>query len=174
LSKEIEEPSDLFIRFFVGKVYSGRVTKSVIETFGGVVKKAVSQFLNEKLNERLESAINRESEQTDNDEDKSASGEDSRITTTEEELEGYYIVKSIVRQVVDPNRIHHRDAVGFFSILLDDNNRKPICKLHFNKDDKFIGLFDNNKIEEKMHIKSLNDISAYSSRLQATVSLYDS
>ena len=37
---------------------------------------------------------------------------ESRIETTEEELEGFYIVKSIVREVVAPDRIGHRDTIS--------------------------------------------------------------
>jgi hypothetical protein len=70
--------------------------------------------------------------------------------TTEEELEGYYIVKSILRDKIDPSRIVHRDTISYMGILLDDNNRKPICRLLFNSDKaKYIVLFDKDKKQEK-------------------------
>lgn len=47
----------------------------------------------------------------------------SRILTTEEEIEGYYIVKSILRATIDPKRIVMRDKKNDCGILLDDNNK---------------------------------------------------
>ena len=67
----------------------------------------------------------------------------SRIETTEEELEGFYIVKTIVREVVVPDRIGHQDTINYRSVVLNDSSRKPICRLHFNSDRrKYLGLFD--------------------------------
>ena len=108
------------------------------------------------------------------EEDSTADGEiDSRIETTEEELEGYFIVKAIVRQVVDSDRVVHRDTISYMGILLDDNNRKPICRLHFNRTQKYLGLFDDSKNEERIPIDELNDIYNYEDRLKGTVLRYE-
>ncbi len=97
-----------------------------------------------------------------------------RVVTTEEELEGYYIVKAILREVVDLNRIEHRDTKSYFGILLDDNNRKPICRLHFNTPQKYIGFFDNEeKQEDRVPIDNLNKIYNYANRLKATIPFYE-
>jgi hypothetical protein len=37
-----------------------------------------------------------------------------------------------MRQHVDLERITHRDTQSYFGILLDNNNRKPICRFHLN------------------------------------------
>jgi hypothetical protein len=66
-----------------------------------------------------------------------------------------------------------RDRVSYCGILLDDNNRKPICRLHFNGAQKYIGLFDNDRKEERISIESLNDVYQYTDRLLATIALYD-
>jgi hypothetical protein len=95
-----------------------------------------------------------------------------RIVTTEEELEGFYIVKSILREVVDRSRIYQRDTVSYLGILLDDNRKKPICRLHFNRPQKYIGLFDENKQEERISIESLDDIYKSSEKLKETISYY--
>src|SRR5437763_13944748 len=97
---------------------------------------------------------------------------ESRIVTTEEELHGYYIVKAIACAVIDPDRIGYRDAISYFGILCDDNNRKPICRLHFNGQQKYIGLMDANKNEERVPISNLNEIYKQTDRLRATAELY--
>lgn len=58
-------------------------------------------------------------------------------------------------------------------ILLDDNNRKPICRLHFNTSQKYIGLFDEEKTEDRKPIDSLNDIYRFAEELRGRVVRYD-
>lgn len=99
--------------------------------------------------------------------------ESKGIVTTMEEIEGYEIVKGILAAETDPSRIAYRDAKSYFAILFDDNNRKPICRLHFNKKDvKYISTFDNMKNETKHVLNSLYDINEYAPQLRAVVEHY--
>jgi hypothetical protein len=95
--------------------------------------------------------------------------QDARILTTEEELRGYYLVEAILREIVDVKRVYMRDVRGYCSVLLDDNNRKPICRLRFNRSQKYIGLFNNQREEEIVPINGIDDIYQYADRLKATV-----
>ncbi|CAA7612508.1 hypothetical protein [Magnetospirillum sp. SS-4] len=66
-----------------------------------------------------------------------------------------------------------RDAKSYCAILLDDNNRRPICRLHLNRGVKYLGLFDADKNEERVRIESLDDIFAHADRLKVTAAIYD-
>ena len=126
MMEQLEAPSEDFVRFFLAFVYSGSKTQAVIEQFTDIVKRALHQFLNEQINQRLQSAIREEeaAEPSDEDEESDESSDEEvepRIVTTEEELEGFYTVKSIVREVVAPDRIVYRDAINWMSVILDDN-----------------------------------------------------
>jgi predicted type IV restriction endonuclease len=79
-----------------------------------------------------------------------------------------------VREVVKVERVAMRDSKSYCAILLDDNNRKPICRLHFNRATKYVGLFDADKNEEKIRIDALEDIFKYANRLKAAALNYDS
>jgi len=105
--------------------------------------------------------------------DDNSTDRDSRIETSEEEIEGYHIVKAILREIVDPKRIAARDTVSYFGILLDNSNRKTICRLHFNRKQKYIGLFDQNKNEQRQPINDLNDIYQFAEQLKVTINYYD-
>ena len=98
------------------------------------------------------------------------------IVTTEDELQGFYIVKALAYGLVDSSRITWRDKQSYFSVLLDDNNRKPICRLHFNNsNNKKIGLFDHgagDKQEEKVLIESIDEIYKHGDRLKSTMAHY--
>ncbi|MBC7456206.1 MAG: hypothetical protein H7335_21405 [Massilia sp.] len=59
------------------------------------------------------------------------------------------------------------------AIVLDDNNRKQICRLRFNNLDKlFLGVFSDIKAEERCPLKSLDDIYNHADQLRATVCAY--
>lgn len=94
-------------------------------------------------------------------------------SSTLEEIEAYHIVKSILREIIDPSRVTMRDKVSYCGILLDDNNRKPICRFHFNTANKYIGLFDQNKNEQKHPIESLDDIYKHADELKKVPSFYE-
>lgn len=92
--------------------------------------------------------------------------------TTAEEIEGYHIVKAILRDTVNAERVAIRDTKSYCGILLDDNNRKPICRLHFNYSQKYIGVFTQ-KQEERIPINDLHDIFNYTDRIQAVIAEYE-
>jgi predicted type IV restriction endonuclease len=183
MSDELNSPSEEFVRFFTSRVYTGRVTQGVREQFTDIVKRALHQFIADRINERIKTALSGEDGSANNDSrnipdtieiaEKTVDVEgETGVVTTEEELEGFYIVKSIVREVVDPNRVVYRDTLSYFGILLDDNNRKPICRLHFNRAQRYIGLFDSQKNEERLPIDDLNDIYKHSDRIRGTLQYY--
>jgi hypothetical protein len=58
-------------------------------------------------------------------------------------------------------------------ILLDDNNRKPICRLWFNTSQKYVGVFDAEKNETRIPIDNLADIYLMSDRLLEAVRRYE-
>lgn len=178
LEDQLVSPNEDFVRFIGAKVYSGRITQNVLQQFTGITKRALKQFVNDQINKRLRSALEDEKPQPPEDleelEDEDKGEDGMRVTTTEEEMEGYHIVKAILREVIDPDRIEHRDTISYFGVLLDDNNRKPICRLHFNRAQKYISLFDNDeKREDRIAIDSLNDIYQYAERLKNTIPFYD-
>ncbi|MCH5718561.1 hypothetical protein [Niabella hibiscisoli] len=99
--------------------------------------------------------------------------EATKAITTEEEIEGSQIVKAILRELVPATRIAFRDTQSYFGILLDDNNRKPLARLHFNFSKKYLELFHNGKDNgERKLLESLDDIYKYRKELLMTIQNY--
>lgn len=170
MERELLEPSEEFVRFFAKQIYTGKViTKKVMEQFKEIVRKATNQSIKDIVNERLHSALKKEEEPSKNEPDE----EEIKIFTTEEETEAFHIVRSIVRTKIDASRIYGRDTINYFGVLLDDNNRKPICRLHLNTAKKYLGLFDENKKEEKIPLHNIDEIYLYSDRLISAALRYD-
>ncbi len=95
------------------------------------------------------------------------------MVTTEDENEAFRIVRAIMTRCVPPERVVMRDSKTYCSILLDDNNRKPICRLWFNAKQRYLGIFDAEKNETKVPIETLADIYKQADGLMATVARYD-
>ena len=132
----------------------------------------MTQIIREKVNDRLKSALDVEKEEADKEaENEVSKKKDNGIVTADDEIEGYNIVKAIVREVVDVKRIFMRDTKSYCGILFDDNNRKPVCRLHFNTPQKSISLFTQ-KEEERVSIDSVDDLFKYSERLKNTAKEY--
>lgn len=176
LMEELKEPSQEFVRYFASRVSDKKLTEAVMQRFTIIMKKTVEQTFSELVNERLMNAINQSKnveKEVTTDPIEFEQNEKEKLVTTEEELNGYYIVKSIFRTSVDISRICMRDAQSYFSVLLDDNNRKPICRLYLNSaTKKYIGLFDKDKKETKYEIQNIDDIYNYSQQLCDTLAYY--
>lgn len=181
IAAQFSKPEDDFVKFFASRVYDGMITQKVREQFAELTRKAVAQFLSDQINDRLKSAMSgavqpsyasTASTPTEAPTEQQSESAEDKVITTLEELEGYHIVKAIVRPVVDSKRIVQRDTQSYFGILLDDNNRKPICRLHFNRVQKYIGIFDQEKNETRHPIGSLDEIYDFADQLKTTISFY--
>ncbi|MDR6569262.1 hypothetical protein SAMN05660461_6162 [Chitinophaga ginsengisegetis] len=179
INVEFQNPSEGLIKLFSKQIYRGMLTSKIVEQFGALIKKSIQQYINDLITERLKSALKKENdtEQSDPEKELVATNTEEKgsvIETTEEEKEGYMIVKTILRQKIKPARIVYRDAQSYFAILLDDNNRKTICRLYFNGSRKYIGTFDEQKKETRTEILTIDDIFRFAEILHKTVDWYDS
>lgn len=181
IAAQFRDPSDEWIKFFAQRVYDGSYTAKVREQFTALVTKASRQFLTESVNDRLKTALGAgvglrttSSEATVTSEPVAEDdlNRDTEIETTLEELEGYQIVKAIACGETKPQRITHRDAKSYFAVLLDDNNRKPIARLHFNSRQKYLGLLDTEKVETRHPIDSLDEIYEHADAIREAVVRY--
>lgn len=187
IASEIDTPSDEVMRLLIGRIYDGKLTANVLGKFGPLVNKAMKDTVRELVNQRLSSAMDDTAKialpPAPSDGERTATpnpGQETECTTelddivtTQEEIDGYHIVRAIVREVVKVERITMRDAKSYCAILLDDNNRKPICRLHLNRGIKYLGVFDADRSEERVRIESLDDIFTHAERLKQTAANYD-
>jgi hypothetical protein len=183
LAAQFKQPEDDWVRFLTTRVYEGSFTQRVREQFVPLVVKAAGQFLTEQVNDRLKNALGGpdsyvsvssgtpepEPEPVPEERPVDASGD---IITTEEEIEGYRIVRAIVCSEVPVSRVVARDTKTYCGVLLDDNNRKPIARLWLNRSKKYLGVFDENKIETRLPIGDVQEIYRHADLLRRTVNRY--
>lgn len=163
----MKEPSETLVRLVASEVHKGRITSTVRDLVASSLRLAFKELVRSEVKARLQSALEAGSTDSENFDDDS----ENAIVTTEEEIEGMMTVRAIVSEVIDPSRVDLRDAKSYCSVLVDNNNRKPLARLHFNRSQRYIGLFDGDR-EERVAIQGLRDIHRLSDRLKATARRY--
>lgn len=183
LSAQFDNPEDDFVKLLTGRVYDGAYTQKRRELFTRLTQKALVQFINDRVNDRLKSALGgaaptvgaapavaeADAEPTQG---RAADFEQDDVETTMEEIEGFHIVRAICASEVAIERVVARDAKSYFAVFLDDNNRKPICRLHFNRKQRYLGLFDADKVETKVAIERVEELYAHADQMRETVKRY--
>ena len=185
--RELENPSDDLIRLLASQVEKKKMTAQVVEYFRDIVKSVIRSHISGLVRNRLESAMS-----ANDQEQKAASAtstepvlaaDDNGIITTPEEIESYMIIKAIL--AMDPHsrgRIVYRDAKSYFSVLLDDNSRKPICRLILKESRKQILFCDapenfrpgtGARTFETVDIQSIENIYEFADRLLKTFRYYE-
>lgn len=180
IKKEFDTPSDDLIRLLTARVYNGRLTQQTKEQFTSIVGRALRDFVRASVNERLKSALDTgaatTNQATPTTPEKAAaeavsSSRDDGIETTEDEIEAHRIVRSIGAEFVDPDRIVMRDAKSYCAILLDNNNRRPICRLHFGKTKLSLTLFAGEE-ETRADLSKLSDIYTHRPAIIAAIKVH--
>jgi hypothetical protein len=177
IQKEFTNPNPDFVKMFAKQVYDGVITPKLLEQFTVLVKRSIAGFISDTISERLKTALNSEtadSEIINNAPEQQYEPEkESKIQTTEEELECFFIVKAILRTHIDAGRITYRDAQSYFAIFIDDNNRKLVCRLYLNSaTNKYIAFVGEDKKEIKHKLNSIDEIYTFSENLIAAISKY--
>lgn len=176
LTEQFQAPSDGWVRFLTQQVYDGRFTQNVREQFRLVVLAAMRRFIADQVNDRLKSALDAGEQEVSEPADLPpgvvALDQKRGTVTTELEMEGYRIVKAIVAKEIPPGRVFMRDTKSYCGVLVDDNNRKPLCRLHFWDDNLVLGLLDENKSETRVSLKSVEDLYMYADQLREAAGRY--
>lgn len=175
LRKQLDAPDEDFVRMVGRQIYDGTMTKTVVEQIKPAIQAALDEVIRDRIQDKLSITFQDSKPQPpapSSSEISEIEGDDG-ITTTEEEWEGFRIVRAIAARIVPINRITMRDSKSYCAIIMDDNNRKPICRLYFNSaTTKNIGIFDASKSETKLRVEGPSDLYAHCDAIEAAVRNY--
>lgn len=193
LNNEFASPTAEFVRFFARQTYtSGQITSKVIDMFTPLVKKSISSVINDIISDRLNTAIkNGENTadvlpehniasiniSTENTEEKLPDGivymdKESGVVTTQEELDAYNIIRSILRKSIDAARVTYKDYKSYFVVNLDNSQWFWICRISIGARKKQIGIpTDQYKSCEWIQIDNVDDIFKYADKLEESLKM---
>lgn len=174
-SSLLKDPTDEFVRFLISPCYEGQKNQNIINQFRPIVKKTINQYINDMMNEKISSALESENAQAATQSEVAesiASEEKSRINTTAEELECYFIIKGILCEIVSPSRIISKDTESYFSIILDNNIRKWICRIFVYPSKILVHLPGEDKTIIKLELSDSNELFLHKKELLDVVRKY--
>ncbi|HCQ5566780.1 TPA: type I restriction enzyme HsdR N-terminal domain-containing protein [Clostridioides difficile] len=177
LNMQLENPSDEFVRFIINDFYNGIKTQNVVEKFRPIVKRSLSQFVNDFMNEKLKLLLENDNEdyekkkvkdnkkkeknKIDNDITKKQDENNlpkpeiepkNNILLTEDELKAIDIVQDILIENVSKDEIGYKKVKDDIFILYKNDIKNWICKITLNSSNKTISLpnGENDYLEYKM------------------------
>ncbi|EQF22320.1 type I restriction enzyme R family protein [Clostridioides difficile CD160] len=177
LNMQLENPSDEFVRFIINDFYNGIKTQNVVEKFRPIVKRSLSQFVNDFMNEKLKLLLENDNEdyekkkvkdskkkeknKIDNDITKKQDENNlpkpeiepkNNILLTEDELKAIDIVQDILIENVSKDEISYKKVKDDIFILYKNDIKNWICKITLNSSNKTISLpnGENDYLEYKM------------------------
>ncbi|MGF6989796.1 hypothetical protein M2150_001039 [Lachnospiraceae bacterium PM6-15] len=171
MAQEFDQPSEEFVRHILGAVYEGQKTQKVIDKYKPLIKKSLNTFVNDLVNQKITSALSPQEEDIEEDEPE-VDKKESKIVTTEDELQAYYIIRAIGAEVTDIENITHRDTESYFGILFGDNNRKPICRINLDKKQRRIMIPDAQKNFTTYQIETVDEIYKYKKQIIDSIKNY--
>lgn len=175
IKSELTTPSTEFVKLVFRKIspsgamFSDKARSSV----SPLVKSVIDDVINDLVKANLASAINVTEEKADQiSAETSSPATFDGIVTTQEELEGYAIVKAVLHDTIPPEDVTMKDWKSYCAISFKNNSWCPICRLYFNNPQNLrVGFFDCAK-EERVQINSVNDIFNYAGRIKCAVLKY--
>jgi len=181
LNDWLAQPPEDFVRLVSADMLGNRrFTPAIKDQFTEITKRAFEQLIGAKINERLKGAMSPESapvtpvaavKATTSPADGEVDAQKpDGVVTTPEEIEGFHLIRAMLRDIVSPSRVFMRDAQSYCAILLDDNNRKTICRLRFNNTQRLrVGLFNTAKEEEVVDLATVDAIFDHAVKIKASV-----
>lgn len=173
LKAELTDPSEWLVKEMASRVHSAKRTSSqLLDKFKPIVIDAIKAYINDRINERLSSAMEVDKAQPEPDPEVSEpeSSDENAIVTTQDELEGLYIIRAICASDVEPSRLTEKDTKSYCNVLLDKNSWKSIVRMHFNGAQKRLEIFD--ETEPRMvPLESLSGIYQLADRIRAALKI---
>ena len=134
----LEDPPKDFVKFMAKQVGVSFVGESVVKEYTSLIRDVIDEYISDKTNKNL--------------------------NPTNIELEGYYIVKTLLKDIACSGKISFKKTDNSIIILYKDSNEKPICSLYLNDIIKYIGLFQQD-VEKKIVINEIDEIYKYSDQI---------
>ncbi len=180
LSQQLQQPNDDFVKYFLTGIYDGKFMQSVVDRFRPVLKKALNDYISELMNDKIKNALGTsteietksESQEEAENEKSTESGTASKIITTEEELEAFYLIKNMLKSYVPVEDITCKDTESYFSVLYKGKTTRWICRFYFNSSKKYLAVPDENKKEIKHQITGIYDIDNYKDKIVNSLNKY--
>lgn len=159
-------PDEEFVRLVARGFYDGKLTGAVVEGLKPIVRRAFDDLFRQRARHKIDVAFDGGADEA------IPAVDENKVDTTPDELQGFMIIRAIAAEVAPVSRITMRDAQSYCAIMFDDNNRKPIARLHFNGKMKFVTIFGVNKEGSRHGVERIEEIFNLAGAIKDVVRSY--
>ncbi len=185
LAQVYHHPDEDLVRLLARRVFGGVLNQNRMEHFTQLSRIAFREFVNDLTADtfrRASSIVTGESadapEEAEDEPADNAEEGARGIETTIEEIRGYELVKSVVSEVIDQERVTFRDGKNYCSITIDGKTMSVFARMRFNNpSNKRLSILgpgedpDSRRSESTHKIDDVNDIADYGTELREAVRL---
>lgn len=178
ISNEVNSPSPEFVKFFTRQVYNGKTTEKAIDFFTPIVKKCFNEIINDIIQDRLNLASNHISTTVTEEQPQAVEPAPAEepipsdgIITTQDELDSYNIVRSILCRKISAAKIEYKDFKTYFCVYVK-NSSHWICRFYYGAYKKQLCLpQDNYSSNVKLELQYIDDLFNYAEHLEKALDM---
>ncbi len=123
ISKQFQDPSDQLVRALIKNIYTGTKTQAVLDKFREIIRKALNEYMNDIITERLNSVISPETEL-------STPIEKQETVLSVEEIRILDHIKTILNTDV---ALTYKRTSRYACMQIGESSNKWICRIYFQK-----------------------------------------
>lgn len=174
LRSNFQSPGEDFTRYFIRCINDGKSSQKMVELYKPILKKSISEIINETIQDRLNLAGKNEDQKLVDETsiaENNVTGDNSMpdgvvfvdkengVITTQEEIDAYNIIRSILRKRISADRIVYKDYKSYFAIGIENSSYWWICRLTFGSRKKSIYFpTEGYKSQERLDLDSIDGI----------------
>lgn len=166
MQEQLSSPNDEFVRFFLKNAYQGVKTQNVIDKFRPILRKALNDYIDKIVKEKMTSLVNTSSYIS------ASNQEPVKPFPSNEELKFYNSIQDMLQDVVEPSDITYKKTESYFAVLYKNNVRKWLIRITISNSQIAIVVPDKNKNETRFKINALSDIDSYKQYIRNALSMY--
>lgn len=172
----VDNPTPDFVRLIGKPIYGGNMTERVVDQFTSLVKSCFATYVNNIISERLQSAVKTQEENAARIRQEIAAAEvvNNDLIPNDEEMQALGLIKALIAEKVDTERVSHVITQSYFAIVLDGTTKKTIARLNLRSRKKSISITTAINEWPRMSIEnSSSAIIALKNELLAAVDVYN-
>lgn len=166
MQEQLSSPNDEFVRFFLKNAYQGVKTQNVIDKFRPILRKALNDYIDKIVKEKMTSLVNTSSYIS------AGNQEPVKPIPSNEEFKFYNSIQDMLQDVVEASDITYKKTESYFAVLYKNNVRKWLIRITISNSQTTIVVPDKNKNEIRFKINSLSDVELYKQYIKNALSMY--
>ena len=134
IAKQFLDPSDQLVKALIKNIYPGTKTQAVLDKFRDMIKKAITEYMNDIISDRINSVI---SPNIDTSASSSTQTENKELVLSVKEIETMDYIKNMFHTNID---ITYKKTSRYVYMQIGDSSNKWICRVYFQKNRNIFAL----------------------------------